>query len=466
MSASACCCVALSPQVRRCAWWLLWSAALWPGAVPGAVLPGVSAQALITLPEVRGAHGRGISGPTQDQLKRVFLDAVEVALGRSHALGGVRAEHEAALAEVDEVKGKRWPQLDLGSQSRARQFGGGVYSQHAANGGVNLQVTTPVFDWGYLGKSIDSRQQTANAMGVRIDAESQRMAHEVIATLIELGKQRAIVQLSEQFASRMRELVAMLAEVVAADPGRSSELTQAKARLLQAEAALDSARTRVADLQINVHKLVGDKSVAIPGGREWNLHPGHLPTLLDDVSEHPQLQQSLAMTTAAQLQAEAVKVSALPQLSWTINKSTREDAWGREQPWQTALSVNWPIFRGGSVRASERAALQRAEAGRQDMEQQRRDLEFSLRTAHQDGLALLERAELYRALTLESEQIRLAFFEQWYHLGRRTLLDVLSAESEHYGNRVSEVSNRFEGYQAIVRQYSSAGSLFRWLRSA
>lgn len=451
--------------MRRYTRHCLWGGALLSCTGLADTLPGVSAQALITLPELRGAHGRGIRGPTQGELKRVFLDAVEAALARSHALGGARAEHAAALADVDEIKGKRWPQVDLGSQSRAHQFGGGVYSGHATSGGVNVQVTTPVFDWGYLGTSIESRQQTAMAMSSRIDVEAQRAAHEVMATLIELGKQRLIVQLSEQFASRMRELVAMLAEVVRADPGRSSELTQAKARLLQAEAALDTARTRVADQQVNLHRLVGDRHVAIPVGQEWNLHPGDLSALLSDIPEHPLVQQAMSRTVAAQLQAEAVKVSALPQLSWTINKSTREDAWGREQPWQTALSVNWPIFRGGSVRAAERAALQRAEAGRQELEQQRRDLEYSLRTAHQDALALFERAELYQALTRESEQIRGAFFEQWYHLGRRTLLDVLSAESDHYGNRVSEVSNRFDAYHATVRQYSSAGSLLGWLRS-
>lgn len=312
---------------------VLWSGALLSSTGLADALPGVSAQALITLPELRGAHGRAISGPTQSELKRV------------------------------------------------------------------------------------------------------------------------------------RELVAMLAEVVMADPGRSSELTQAKARLLQAEAALDTARTRVADQQVNLHKLVGDRHVAIPVGQEWNLHPGDLPALLGDIPDHPLVQQARSRTAAAQLQAEAVKVSALPQLNWTINKSTREDAWGREQPWQTALSVNWPIFRGGAVRAAERAALQRAEAGRQELEQLRRDLEYSLRTAHQEALALFERAELYQALTQESEQIRGDFFEQWYHLGRRTLLDVLSAESDYYGNRVSAVSNRFDAYHATVRQYSSAGSLFKWLRS-
>lgn len=452
-------------DIRLYATHLLWSGALLSSTGLADALPGVSAQALITLPELRGAHGRAIRGPTQSELKRVFLGAVEAALARSHALGGARAEHEAALADVDEIKGRRWPQVDLGSQSRAHQFGGGVYSDPATNGGVNVQVTTSVFDWGYLGTSIESRQQTAMAMALRIDAEAQRAAHEVTATLIELGKQRLIVQLSEQYASRLRELVAMLAEVVMADPGRSSELTQAKARLLQAEAALDTARTRVADQQVNLHKLVGDRHVALPVGQEWNLHPGDLPALLGDIPDHPLVQQARSRTAAAQLQAEAVKVSALPQLNWTINKSTREDAWGREQPWQTALSVNWPIFRGGAVRAAERAALQRAEAGRQELEQLRRDLEYSLRTAHQEALALFERAELYQALMLESEQIRGDFFEQWYHLGRRTLLDVLSAESDYYGNRVSAVSNRFDAYHATVRQYSSAGSLFKWLRS-
>ena len=44
------------------------------------------------------------------------------------------------------------------------------------------------------------------------------------------------------------------------------------------------------------------------------------------------------------------------------------------------------------------------------------------------------------------------------------LLDVLTAENDHYGNQVSEISNRFDGYQSIVRQYASAGTLARWLQ--
>jgi adhesin transport system outer membrane protein len=59
--------------------------------------------------------------------------------------------------------------------------------------------------------------------------------------------------------------------------------------------------------------------------------------------------------------------------------------------------------------------------------------------------------------------VRKDYFEQWYHLGKRTLLDVLSAESEHFGNRTNEVNSRFEGYLSIMHEYAGAGQLMRWM---
>lgn len=76
---------------------------------------------------------------------------------------------------------------------------------------------------------------------------------------------------------------------------------------------------------------------------------------------------------------------------------------------------------------------------------------------------MAERAALYKGLTVESDRIRQDFYDQWYHLGRRTLLDVLSAESDLYNNQVSEISNRFDSYSAVIQGYFSAGMLSRWL---
>ncbi|KVK90467.1 transporter [Burkholderia ubonensis] len=399
-------------------------------------------------------------------MREIFWNAVQVAAERSPEVRQAYANYQASNADVAEAKGQRWPQVDVGSQSPTANFGpgGGNGSGNSGNP-LSVNVTTNVFDWGRTKHTIGSRQFLSDAANRAYDAALGNSAFEVSSTLIELGKQRNIVDLSQQFVDRMATLVRMLGEIVEVDRGRGSELTQAKTRLLQAEASRDTAQARVRDAELTLQKLVGDEAVLIPRTREWSIEPGNLPRLLSQVGVHPSLQQAKSEADAADLNAKAVKASGLPQVNWVVSAGVGKDSLGRQQPWQTMLTLNWGAFRGGSASAATEAASARATASWQRMEQQRRDLEYSVRTADQDAHTMLQRADLYRGLSSETDRVRKAFFEQWYHLGKRTLLDVLTAESEHYGNRVAEVTNRFDGYLAVFREHHSAGELARWLRN-
>ncbi|WP_274377034.1 TolC family protein [Collimonas fungivorans] len=186
--------------------------------------------------------------------------------------------------------------------------------------------------------------------------------------------------------------------------------------------------------------------------------------MLATINDHPSIKQAEAEADAADLNVDAIKASSKPALNWVVNKSTARDTLGREQPVQTMLSINWAAFRGGSGRAQQAAASQRAAASREKKGQQLLDLEYKVRNADQNARTSLQRADLYHNLTGETDGVRKAFFEQWYHLGKRTLLDVLSAESDHYNNRVSEIASRFDGYQSILQEYTGAGQLASWLR--
>ncbi|WP_210622336.1 TolC family protein [Pseudomonas sp. P42] len=435
-------------------------------AIRPSTVPGVSALGTSGLPVQLASRQGAAAGPSEQELKGIFHRAVQAAAERSPTVQRAHAELAAADADIDEAKGQRYPQVDLGTTAGSKKFGSGSENSDGSSTGINLNVVTPVYDWGRIRNTIDSRRHLSTAATAAIDAELENSAFEVTTTLVELGKQRIIVDLSQQYVDRMNELVKMLAGIVAVDKGRSSELTQAKARQLQAQAARDSADTRARDAEITLRKLVGDRPIMIPRTKEWNIRLANLDHLLSKTEDHPVINQAKAQTESAELQAKVVRSGSLPQLNWVVSKSTAEDSQGREQPWETHLAVTWGAFRGGSVRASERAALQRAEASRQEVEQQRLDLEYRIRTANHEARTFLERAELYRDLTVETDGIRVAFYEQWYHLGKRTLLDVLSAESDHYGNRVSEITNRFDGYQAILRQYAGAGTLSAWLGGA
>lgn len=403
------------------------------------------------------------TGPSAQELRAIFMGAVQAAIIHSPQVMRSRAEEQASQSDIEEAKGQRWPQVQLGTQTRALQFGSGVRNEQRG-GGINLSVTTMVYDWGRLDNTIASREKLAVAADKSLSAEMENIGFAVVSTLIELGKQRIIAELSQQFVNRMEDLVKMLAGIVAVDRGRGSELTQAKARLLQAQALRDVAEAKARDAQINLLKLVGEREIPIPDSKEWNIGLPQMEQLLGDVLNHPTIMQATAQAESAELQAKAVHASGLPQLNWVISKTTSQDSIGREQPWQTTLDMTWNAFSGGSNRAAERAALYRADASRQQTEQQRLDLEFRIRTADNDARTQLERAELYRDLSVESDRIREAFFLQWHHLGKRTLLDVLSAENDHYNNQVSEISNRFDGYQSVVQEYSSAGILERWLQ--
>ncbi|MEM4990761.1 TolC family protein [Collimonas sp. H4R21] len=407
------------------------------------------------------------SGPLMNEagLRQVLYRAVEQAAQRSPQVRQAYAELEAAQADVGEAKGQRWPQLDIGSHSKAASLGGGS-ANNDTGAGVTLNMTTTVYDWGRTGKTIDSRERLVLAARQRYEAELASSAFQVCSNVIELAKNRLIADISQQYVDRMGTLVSMLQEIVSVDRGRGSELTQSKARLLQAESNRDTVVARVQDIELNLRKLIGDGPIPALPGRVLPLQTANLSAMLSTVNEHPSIKQAEAEAEAAELNVDALKASSRPQLNWVVSKSTSRDTLGREQPFQTMLSINWAAFRGGSAKAAQTAAYQRAAASREKKAQQQLDLEYRVRTADQNAKTALARADLYHDLTAETDGVRKAFFEQWYHLARRTLLDVLSAESDHYNNRVSEITSRFDGYQAIFQEYNGAGQLVSWLRGA
>ncbi|MBC8752677.1 TolC family protein [Paraburkholderia podalyriae] len=424
--------------------------------------PATFAQWLETQP----SSPDGVPSTDSTTLRRIFLNAVEKAEKRSPEVGQAYADYEAANADVDEAKGQRWPQVDIGSQTQGLKFGPGNRNGYDNGNVVTATITTTVYDWGRTKNTIGSREHLSDAARSNYAVVRDQNAFDVTSTLVELGKQRAIVGLSQQFVERMATLVKMLSEIVAVDRGRGSELTQAKARLLQAEAARDSAQAKVRDAELKLQKLVGETTPPLPPTHHWPIRPGNLPQLLQQVDTHSSLRQIQSEANAANLNAKAVKASGLPSVNWVVSANAGVGGAGQRAPWQTMMTLNWAAFRGGSTQAATAAAGYRAQATWQRFDQRRRDLEYGIRAADQDAHTMLSRADQYERLSAETDQVRKAFFEQWYHLGKRTLLDVLLAENDHYGNSVSEVTNRFDAYAAVLQEYAAAGALVDWLETA
>lgn len=395
-------------------------------------------------------------------VRSLMLDAVAIAARRSPSISQAHAEWEASQYDVDEARGQRYPQVQLGGSTKS--FGAREGDGYSNRGGLNFNMTTAIYDFGHISKTIDSRKDLSRASEHRLASEVDDNAYQVCANMLELAKEKLILEINRVFVLRMQTLVGMLAEIIKVDRGRASELTQAQARLLQAKAAEYSAAARVNDIEINLRKLVGSFVEPLPAALYLQMPVANLDELLGSARYSNEILKADAEAKAAELSAQATQAANMPKLNWLVGKNMMEDSFGNESRWQTSLGVTWNAFQGGSGRASERAAHARANASLQKKEQLLLDSENDLRRAHLDALTNYDRASQYKKLSYESAQVRQMFFEQWYHLGKRTLLDVLITENDHNNNQVAEVTSQYDAYQAVLKMHSAAGTLNQWLR--
>jgi len=402
-----------------------------------------------------------VAAPAAEGARVFFERMVKQALALSPEVREASARWQATEHDIEQAKGQRWPQVQFGLASPSATFGNGT-NDSARNAIGAVSITTPLYDWGRINSTIGSRTETAKATYQELEQAREKVAFDTVSALVELRRNERLLALSQAYVKRMTELVEMLGEIVRSDRGRASELTQARARRLQAMATRDLALSKLREIQVGLVRLVGVE-VQLPPQVRWDVQAVDLQEAQAAAPEHPLLQQARAEARAATLHADSVRASRWPQLNWVIAKTTQEDSFGNRQPWATGLSLQWSLFQGGSGAASERAAFERALASEEKALAASRDLDFRLRTAAEQRDAALGRASEYLELIAESDQVRRMFFEQWHHLGTRTLLDVLIAENDFFNNQVAQANSLVDGEAADLRMRSDAGILLSWL---
>ncbi|MDY7579886.1 TolC family protein [Herbaspirillum sp. RTI4] len=395
---------------------------------------------------------------------RFIAQAVQAALNRSPDIEQAAASQRAAQQELDNARWNRWPKLQAQAGSGAYRLGGQSQRRDTSKPNLGLSVSTTVFDWGRTGHDIDSREHTMFAAGENLRHNQERTALLTTVALIQMGKHRQLSAVADAYAARMSELVNMLSDIVAVDRGRASELVQARAKLLQALTERDTVAAQSIEWEIKLRQLTGAAAAEVPLQEHWPLSPPPIADTLSWMAGSPQVMQAVQEEQAARAQAHAQRAAAWPQLNWVVGKQYENDAYGQRTPWQTQLTLTYTL-QGGSSLAAAAAAVERSAAAAAHKERVLLDLEIQVRTAHAKAVASLARVADYVQMGAQTDQVRRMYFEQWHHLGRRSLLEVLTAESEHHHALTSSVHSRFEAYLAIIDMHAGAGRLLSWIAS-
>jgi adhesin transport system outer membrane protein len=388
---------------------------------------------------------------------------VIAALERSPGTREAQANWRAAVQDVAQARGALWPRVDLNANTAATKLDGGKAA--ALSGGVGAVASYTLLDFGRTRDQIDAKQSEATSMQARVLLAREATTFDTVNAYLQLVKYQRLISIYESHITDLKDLVSKLSEIVAVFQGRASELTQAQTHLGQARDALSSLHAKKREYQLALLRQVGSAlnqskvEDAIP---EFPLEA--VPAMLAEASKsHPSIVSARADAASAKALAAEAHAAREPQVEVQVAKQTGKDALGNSYPLQLYVSAKWAAFQGFGDRAAEQALIERAAAAEEKISQLLIEIEFNVNSAWADYEAQASRLDELRNLVRGTDQVRQDYYAQWRDLGRRSLLDVLTAENEYLGTRMSLASSEVDQAVALARLRFEAGTLKEWM---
>jgi outer membrane protein TolC len=325
-----------------------------------------------------------------------------------------------------------------------------------------VTASMPIWDFGRITKLTEWRQQLSESARYNQSNAEEQVALQTVSLALDRSRYNLQAQVYNQYVRRMSCLVAALTIITDADHGRSSELVQAQKSLQQAQLSLDQTTSTLRQIEVRLTRFVGDKLPA-PAGLSTVL--SRLPDLAQaeaDVVQGADVASADAQARAARSYAESVRAGQLPSVSVQVSGDTSVGA-ARQTDWSGGLAVTIPLVQPGSS-ATLDAAVRRAQAASMQRDDAVEAKRYRVREMHESATSAFDRAKSIVDILRSSESLRASTLEQWRQLGRRSLFDVMAAESDYYSMRVAHVNALFDAEQVVAMIWSQGRGVMVPLR--
>lgn len=413
--------------------------------------------------------GAGADAPPPADPRGNLQAMVRDAIARSHQLGATRLLAEAAEDDIREARAGKAVQAGLsgglgpgGSQSLAGSENSALQLR------ASVSVSQLLYDGGRTDRLVDWRRELAESARQGHLTVQEQLALNTVALALERSRYRQQSVVYGQYVRKMGCLVEALETIVRADRGRASELVQARKSLQQAEIAQTQAQSQARQIEVRLRRLVGDGLPGTEGMATLLLEVPALDRLVADVERSSEVAALTAQAAAQRHYAEAVAAGAQPQVSWSISGTQAYSAGGsagnvRNGTYALGVNVNIPLLAPGVAAASD-AARKRARASELQRAEALESRRYRVAEVYEQTTASFDRARRVAEVLRDSQQVRGFTLQQWQQLGRRSLFDVMAAESDHFNLRVGYVNALHDGQQLNANLLSLGRGVQEWLR--
>lgn len=353
---------------------------------------------------------------------------------------------------------------DTDSEVVSTPFGPGFSERYTGwQAGVELRQPLFRYDWLARGRRADARDQQAEAgFAQRQQALIARVAERYLAVLraqneLGLAQAEAAAVRKSLEDTRKRYEVELIPGTDVKEAQARDDLSQAQ--LLAAQQALAAARDALAESTgdeasplstLTGTTDVGDDGIAMA---DW----------LARAREHsPALVQVRAAHAVARADLESRRSSALPVVDLVASHSrqdTSESRIGSEaNSTVVGVEVNIPLFAGGGNLSRVREAQARLRVAEAERERVERELTRETRRLVRDVQTAQAQAMAFRR-ALESAESAERGTRYGYEAGKRTIVDVLNAQSATVQARRNHDNARFDVLLKRLQLRQQAGVL-------
>lgn len=396
------------------------------------------AQQAQAIPEVQSLAPVETQAPADNLAPNPLQQSVIKGLQNSTTLNADIHALEAQMEESNVVFGTLLPTVDArGSAGRertriedaqTRTYNASSYGIEARQNLYNGFASQARYFASYSGAMQSYYRYLNKANQVAFDASSSH---------VDVSRFQALTRLSEDNLKYHQDLMNRIEEKVKSGVTRQSDLEQARSRYTLALGNLATEKANTFSTMANYQRIT-DTVWPVNQGGEYvvnaNFEVENRERLVFALNNHPLLKAANAQISSAKQDVTAASEGFHPRLDLRAKTDVYSNylsTFDERQISSVDLLATINLYRGGSDNASRNAAIKRRLRSMDDKLTICRAIRQSTQTSLFDVVSSQKKLNYFREQAAAITKARAAY-EQQFAVGRRSLLDLLSAENEYY----------------------------------
>lgn len=347
---------------------------------------------------------------------------------------GVRTE------ERESVFSRYLPQVQLAA-AVGREYSDNSSTQNRVGGSDTLTrkessiaAQQLLFDGFEVSSELDREEMLIEAAAYDVMGTSERVAIEAIEAHINIIKAQRVFDFTMENLESHLKIHDQISMRVKSGADNKAKVNQINARLALARANVEAASNNLKDARSEYEKVVSLLPAETPAMPTSVIPlPASLQAFVEEaLQQNPEILASQAEVAAARENIQATKGGYYPQLfvetgaSWNDNL---DGVNGRNDDAFVQLKMKYDLFQGGETRARKRQAVYQMEEVEKVLDSRRREIRRDVEVAWNAKESATKRVAYLKDYQTSSALTK-SSYEQQFHIGQRSLLDLLDSENE------------------------------------